>query len=246
MFESNWKLPEKESTAFRFYDPDSKIRYNIETDSTHLYFSFDVMDQLTVQKILTTGLRLFVDGSAKNKEKNELQFPIYADKVPVSELQEYGNKYDQSIQLGKQMLDQMIPTEGYLKFEGKTTSIFNMMENRGVLISLQFDESRSLVYTAKIPLSLVNAEGNVISIGIETGGYEMPQQNSVDPNASVLNPNQLTAGDRAMGRGNDPYGINSPGQSNAAGMAMRNSTSYNKFADPIRFWVKVKLSNQNQ
>lgn len=250
IFVSNWKLPEKETSAFRFYDADSKIRYNIENDSTHLYFSFDVMDQLTIQKILTTGLRVFIDPDAKNKEKHEVQFPIYSDKVPISELQEYGNRYDQSIQLGKQTLDQMIPTDGYLKIGDETESLFNLVESKGVQVIMQFDETRSLVYRLKVPLKLIEVESEVISLGIETGGYELPQEDVANPNASVVNPNQMTAGDRAMGRGvgmgmGGPgmnQGLGTPGQSTAAGQAMRSTTSYNKFAEPIRFWVKVKLS----
>ena len=250
LFESNWKKPESETSSFRFYDPDSKIRYNIENDSTHLYFSFDVMDQLTIQKILTTGLRVFIDPEAKNKEKHEVQFPIYSDKVPISELQEYGNRYDQSMQLGKQTLDQMIPTDGYLKIGGETEPLFNLVESKGVQVIMQFDETRSLVYRLKIPLKLVEVETDVLSLGIETGGYEMPQQDVANPNASVVDPNQMTAGDRAMGRGmgmgmGGPgmnQGLATPGQSTAAGQAMRSSTSYNKFAEPIRFWVKVKLT----
>jgi hypothetical protein len=253
LFESNWKTPEKESSSFRFYDADSKIRYNLENDSSNLYFSFDVMDQLTIQKIITTGLRVFVDGTAKNKQKNEVQFPIYSDKVPVSELQEYGSQYDQSMQLGKQTLDQMIPTDGYLKIDGKTTALFNRVEAKGVQVVLEFDETRSLVYRLKVPLKLINPEGNVLSVGIETGGYELPSQ-GVDPSNSVVNPNQLTAGDRAMGRGIDGVGmggmggapgLQSPGQSTAAGQALRTSTTFNEFAEPIRFWVKVKLKSEN-
>ncbi|MCB0754230.1 MAG: hypothetical protein H6603_05665 [Flavobacteriales bacterium] len=246
LFESNWRSPEKEHSNFRFYDAESKIRYNIENDSTNLYFSFDVMDQLTIQKILTTGLRVFVDGTAKNKQKNEVQFPIYADKVPVSELQEYGTQYDQSMQLGKQTLDEMIPADGYLKLGSETSSIFNHMESKGVRVDLEFDNSRSLVYRVKIPLKYFQSESDIVSVGIETGGYELPQQDVATPNTSVVDPNQLTAGDRAMGRGQDPYGLNTPGGSTAAGMAMRNSTTYNKFADPIRFWAKVKLETKDQ
>lgn len=251
LFESKWYKPQVGEASFRFYDADSKIRYNIENDSNNLYFSFDVMDQLTIQKILTTGLRVFIDGSAKNKQKNEVQFPIYSDKVPISELQEYGNQYDQRMMLGKQTLDQMIPADGFLKLGGETVSIFNMAENKGVLVDLQFDESRSLVYSVKIPLKYFKQESDVVSIGIETGGYEMPQQEVANPNGSVVNPNQPTAADRAMGRGNmgnqglNGPGLNTPGQSTAAGMAMRNSTSYNKFAEPIRFWVKVKLDSKD-
>lgn len=249
LYESNWKQPEVRSSAFRFYHADSKIRYNIENDSTNLYFSFDVMDQLTVQKILTTGLRLFVDGTGKNKQKDELQFPIYSDKVPVSELEEYGNAYDQSMQLGKSTLEQMIPSDGYLKFDGKTVQIFNRMPVNGTRVTLEFDSTRSLVYRAVIPLRLIAPEGDVISIGIETGGYEMPGNNEAISQADVTRANQgVTAGDRAMGRTNsNPYGgygnsgLNTPQGSTAASMALRNSNAYNKFIEPIRFWVKVQL-----
>ena len=86
-----------------------------------------------------------------------------------------------------------------------------------------------------------------ISIGLETGGYEFPQQDVALSQADVTQANQgVTAGDRAMGRGNsDPYGVNTPGASTAAGTALRNSTSYNKFAEPIRFWAKIQLAFPN-
>ncbi|MBP9153270.1 MAG: hypothetical protein KBF73_13370 [Flavobacteriales bacterium] len=247
LYESNWKKLETKSSAFRFYHPDSKIRYNVENDDKNVYFSFDVMDQLTVQKILTTGLRLFIDGTGKNKQKDELQFPVYSDKVPISELQEYGDRYDQSMQLGQSTLDQMIPSDGYLKFDGETVQIFNRMEKKGTTVTLEFDSTRSLVYRAIIPLKAINADGNIISLGIETGGYEMPGSDQAISQADVTQASQgVTAGDRAMGRGNDdPYGVNTPSGSSAATMAMRNSNTYSKFADPIRFWVKVKLSDKS-
>lgn len=247
LHQSNWKRPVSEKTSFRFYHPDSKIRYNIENDDKYLYFSFDVLDQLTIQKILTTGLRLFIDPSGKNKEKYEVQFPIYSDKVPVAELEEYGSKYDQSMLLGKERLDQMIPTDGYLKLEGSTVPIFNGVEKNGVTINLKFDNTRSLVYSAKISLDSISALGNFISIGLETGGYEIPQQDVGLTQADVTQANQgVTAGDRAMGRGgSDLYGVNTPGGSTAAGTALRNSTSYNNFIEPIRFWSKVQLAPSN-
>lgn len=254
LYESNWKQPEVKSSAFRFYHSDSKIRYNIENDEKNLYFSFDVMDQLTVQKILTTGLRLYIDRTGKNKQKDELQFPVYSDKVPISELEEYGNRYDQSIQLGKSTLDQMIPSDGYLKFGDETVQIFNRMPVNGTSVTLEFDSTRSLVYRAIIPLESIKAEGDVISLGIETGGYEIPGNDQAITQADVSSANQgVTAGDRAMGRtDSNPYGnpyansgLNTPQGSSAAGLAMRNSSRYNKFADPIRFWVKVKLQKSN-
>jgi hypothetical protein len=140
----------------------------------------------------------------------------------------------------------MIPTDGYLKFGQKTERIFNRVQKNGVTVTLEFDKTRSLVYRAIIPLSAIEPEADIVSIGIETGGYEMPQSDQIISQADVTSANQgVTAGDRAMGRGNDPYGVNSPSGSNAASMALRNSSSYNKFVEPIRFWVKAKLSSDN-
>ena len=71
----------------------------------------------------------------------------------------------------------------------------------------------------------------------------MPQQDVAMPQTNVTQANQgPTSGDRAMGRGSsDPYGINTPGGSTAAGTALRNSNSYNKFTEPIRFWIKAQI-----
>jgi hypothetical protein len=98
-------------------------------------------------------------------------------------------------------------------------------------------------------LEAVKAEGEVISIGIETGGYEMPGNDQALSQADVTQANQgISAGDRAMGRGNNNNpmggGMNTPNGSSAASMAMRNSSQYSKFADPIRFWVKAKLKGK--
>ena len=185
LYLSSWHKQSVKDKNFRFYHSDSKIRYNVENDDEFLYFSFDVLDQLTIQKILTTGLRLHLDPSGKNKQKHEAQFPIYSDKVPVSELEEYGSKYDQSMLLGKGRLDEMIPTDGYLKINGNTVPLFNNVDKNGALVSLKFDSTRSLVYSAKINLDAFNLTGNIVSIGFETGGYEMPQQDVSIPQTDV-------------------------------------------------------------
>ncbi|MDP6909738.1 MAG: hypothetical protein QF371_09535, partial [Flavobacteriales bacterium] len=135
---------------------------------------------------------------------------------------------------------------GYLKFNGKVNPIFNNVETNGVLVSLRFDSTRSLVYRAIIPLELLGEIAGPIALGFETGGFEMPQNDQALSQADVTQANQgMTAGDRAMGRGNsNPYGVNTPGGSTAAGMAMRNSTSYNNVLEPIRFWVRAKLHSK--
>ncbi|MBL4587267.1 MAG: hypothetical protein JKX84_09465 [Flavobacteriales bacterium] len=246
LYESNWKNSKTETSTFRFYNPDSKIRYNIENDSENLYFSFDVMDNLTVQKILITGLRLFIDGTGKRKEKDELQFPIFSDKIPIDEFREYARKYEQNRVLGKHKLNELIPADGYIKLGDEVTPIFNHVEKNGVLVTMEFDSTGSLVYRATIPLKMLEAPSDPIAIGFETGGFELPRNDQNVAGADVTGANQgLSAGDRAMGRGNpnNPYGNNAPGRSTAAGLALRSSTSYNKVTEPIRFWVRTKLGS---
>ncbi len=247
LYESNWYKPNIKKKTFRFYHAESKIRYNIENDSTDLYFSFDVMERITIQKILMTGLRLFVDGSGKNSERFEVQFPVYSDKVPVEEYRQFATDYDQFIQLGQRRMDELVPADGYLRSDGVVTQLFNRVAKDGLSVTMRFDSTLSLVYRATIPLDLLGELSGPIAIGLETGGFEMPRTDHADPNADVTRAGQgISAGDRAMGRGtSDPYGINSPSGSTAAGLAMRNSTAYNRILEPIRFRVKVKLSQSN-
>lgn len=246
--ESKWHAPKADEVAFRFFHPESKIRYNVRNDSTHLYLTMDVADRLTMMKILQTGLRVFLGADGKKKERNELQFPIYVDKYELTESDLDPGQYALDMVGGRaHRLEQMLPTEGYLKVNGNVVSVFNGHPLAdGTRVTMRLDSDRALFYEAIIPLNLLGGMNAPVALGIETGAFKLPSADAIQE-TDISQAQQLTAGDRAMGRGTtDPYGMSSPTGSANMGTAQRTMTRVNVMEEPVRFWVRVNLASANR
>lgn len=251
ILESKWHVPTKVESNFRFYHADSKIRYNITNDSTHLYLKMDVTDRLTIMKILQTGMRVFLGADGKKKERNELQFPIYVDKYELTEQDMNPAMYDID---SRGQLERMLPTEGYLKYNGGVVQVFNgaPLED-GTQVHIRLDSDRALVYEAIIPLKLLETKSGQVALGIETGAFKFPTGDVIQQSDITSQNQQLTAGDRAMGRGQggldptggNPYGMN-PNSSANMGMNQRSLTRYNVMEEAVRFWMNVQLADRAQ
>jgi len=249
ILESKWHVPSKVETNFRFYHADSKIRYNVTNDSTHLFLKMDVTDRLTIMKILQTGMRVFLGADGKKKERNELQFPIYVDKYELTQEDLNPAMYDID---RKGQLERMLPTEGYLKYNGGVAQVFNGTPLAdGTQVHIRLDSDRALVYEAIIPLKLLETKSGQVALGIETGAFKFPTGDVIQQSDITSQNQQLTAGDRAMGRGQggmDPYGGNpygmSPNSSANMGMNQRSMTRYNVMEESVRFWMNVQLAAQ--
>lgn len=245
VLDSRWQTAETADNNYRFYHADSKIRYNVSNDSTYLYLKMDVTDRLTMMKILQTGMRVFMGAEGKKKERNEIQFPIYVDKYELTE--EDLNPALYAIDRSGE-LERMLPTEGYLKHNGTVTQVFNgaPLED-GTQVHIRLDSDRALVYEAIIPLTLLPAASGQVALGVETGAFKFPTAGVIQQ-TDITSQQQLTAGDRAMGRGQgmDPYGSNpygmNPTSSANMGMNQRAMTRYNVMEEAVRFWIDVKLA----
>ena len=252
IYQSKWMEPSATSETFRFYHADSKIRYNVRNDSTMLYVSMDMADRLTMMKVLQTGMRIFLGGSKKKSERNELQFPIYVDKYEITATDLNPSQYEYDMVTGaSSKLSSMLPTEGYLKMNGTVTSVFNgQPADNGTQVTMRLDKDRALVYEAIIPLKLLGEITGPVALGIETGAFKFPDGDVISQ-SDITSGQQLTAGDRAMGRGqgmdptgmNGPNGMNSPTGSANMGMNQRAIPKTNMMEEPIRFWISVELAN---
>lgn len=249
LLQSRWQPTEQPDGTFRFYHADSKIRYNVSNDSTHLYLKMDVTDRLTMMKILQTGMRVFLGAEGKKKERNEIQFPIYVDRYELTPEDLSPALYAVD---GKGQLERMLPTEGYRKHNGKAVQVFNDVAlDDGTKVSLRLDSDRALVYEAVIPLHLLGGTGGSVALGVETGAFKFPSPEMMQQ-TDITSGQQMTAGDRAMGRGQgmgggmDPYGMSpygmNPNASANMGMNQRATTRYNVMEDAVRFWMNVQLA----
>jgi hypothetical protein len=251
--ESRWYEstgPEQE-VNYRFYHADSKTRYNVRNDSVNLYVSMDMADRLTMMKVLQTGMRLYLGSEGKKKERNELQFPLYVDKYLLTAEDLNPQTFALDMVGGTtSRLQRMLPTEGYFKLNGNVTSVYNgTMAENGVQATMRLDKDRALVYEAIIPLRLLGTASGTVALGVETGAFKMTD-GEVISQTDITSGQQMTAGDRAMGRGQgvgmDPYGMNTPTGSTNMGMNQRALTRANPLEEPIRFWMTVVLARQSR
>lgn len=249
--ESRWYVDsDREQTGnYRFYHTDSKTRYNVRNDSVNIYLSMDMADRLTMMKVLQTGIRLYLGSEGKKKERNELQFPLYVDKYLLTADDLNPQVFALDMAGGSSArLERMLPTEGYVKFDGRVTSIYNgTMAENGVQATMRLDKDRALVYEAIIPLRLLGTTTGTVTLGVETGAFKMTD-GEVISQTDITSGQQMTAGDRAMGRGQgmDPYGMNTPTGSTNMGMNQRAITRANPLEEPIRFWMTVLLAHQEK
>jgi len=200
-------------------------------------------------------MRVFLGAEGKKKERNELQFPIYVDKYELTATDLDPGQYALEVAAGhSNRLQAMLPTEGYLKLYGIVTSVFiGQPSEKGVIVSMRLDKDRALVYEAVIPLKLFGEEIDQIALGIETGAFKFPDGEIISQN-DITSGQQMTAGDRAMGRGQgmDPYSMNSQNNMNSPngsanmGMNQRAMTRTNVMEEPIRFWITSKLAKSPQ
>lgn len=65
-----WEIP------LRFFDSKSKLQYAITNDSENLYVCIRATDEIVQQKILRSGMKLWLDTTGKNKERTEIIFPL--------------------------------------------------------------------------------------------------------------------------------------------------------------------------
>jgi hypothetical protein len=249
--ESKWVLKNNSETPFRFYDPKSKIRYNVENDASHIYLSMDVLDAGTKLRILRTGTRISFAPAGKRKAICTLEFPLVEDNTSI---EMDPSEHDIMPRNGSaHELKKLLPKEGFF-FKGDSVRLPLLagLESDEFLISMDVDPSGALLYKAKIPLDKIDLPEGEFTIGIETGAfniddpeYEKQLQSTgaegLDRSAG-FNQNRNMSGGSGLGI-NQPYGnVGQPGMNNQQmGSVPPRLGQRSALSDPIFFWVRTKL-----
>lgn len=250
--QSNWAQADLVDTSYRFYDPKSKIRYNIKNDSNHLFIVMDVMDVGTKLRILRTGSRLNFAASSKKKAVAELEFPIVDTETSIA--MEASQQHLMPRNGSAHELSKILPKQGqFFKADSVNIPLIAGVETESIFIEMDVDNSGVLIYNIRIPLDQIRELGNSFNVGFETGAfkiddpeYERQMQSTgaegLDRSAGFSqnrgrNPNMPMGGNQPYGdiyqpgMGNDPYRAAPPR------LGVRSALS-----DPIKFWVQVDLS----
>ena len=249
--ESRWVQKNEGEKSFRFYDSKSRIRYDIENDATHLFITMDVLHTGTKLRMLRTGTRISIAPVGKRKPFSMIEFSFVDDNTPI---EMDPTRHDMMPRNGSaHELSKLLPKEGvFLKGDSVRIPIPAGIESDGFLIRMVIDPAGALLYSAKIPLELLELPDGEFSIGFETGAfniddpeYEKQLQSTgaegLDRSAA-FGQNRNMTGNPGMGM-NQPYGnIGQPGMNNQMrGSAPPRLGQRSALSDPIFFWVRTKL-----
>ncbi len=210
------------------------ISYGVSNDSENLYLRLHIIDQAIQMKILTAGLTIWIDTTAKSKKELGINCPL--QKAPP--------KMDKNSMVSMQdkpkwNKNQLLEAE-FIGFEEADQVYFISNNPFGVEISMDQDEFRAMYYELKVPFSSINLNtDNIISIGLETGSIDLPgtenMQTGMRPSGGMGGKSGGMGGGRPVAMGGKPGKMNSQ---------RPNMETMDNLKTPTKFWIKnIQLAN---
>ncbi len=210
---------------FRYYDAESKISYLVTNTDSTIHLRLRSNNELTITKILRTGLTVYLDPSGKKKRDIAIKYPLGEKAVmPMNKQgsmpENQGDRKDIDRRITMTSKDGMYINDEY-------SEAFSIIQsNPPVFVTLSTEQGTELIYDLTIPISKISKTGKSglsnLSIGIITGSFDEP--------------------DLSDDQNGPPTGTGQP-----VGMGGRNQQrepqigTYSELTNPGRVWFKVVL-----
>ena len=169
---------DKDWPAKMYHNQKSGLTYAITHDHAYLYVFIEVEAQSTQLKILVNGMKLWIDSEGGKRSDKGVQFPIGQAKAPAANLEYLNLSQTDLMALQHKVLAEMNQLE-LIGINGKGTIVWRELKEQDDLVfRIGFDREARLLYEARIPFdSYFNLQkGQTISLGIETGSFDRPNQ----------------------------------------------------------------------
>lgn len=164
--------------GYRFYDADSKIRYQVSHSDKALHIRLNTTDRVSITKILDFGLHFYFDPVAKKSKKTYIHYPI--GKVNNEFAKGMGLDRNGTFDLKSKVLK--VSQEYLFKQEGKDEQLLQAMLNTGIQVAMKANSADELTYDLTIPFDKIsNTTLSNLSIGIVSGSVERSEDDSRPP-----------------------------------------------------------------
>ncbi|NVN95640.1 MAG: hypothetical protein HXX18_10205 [Bacteroidetes bacterium] len=235
-------LPENAVTKndYRFYDANSKIRYQITNEEKNLIIRLNTVEIPTIMKILRSGLTFYFDVNGKKQTKVYFQYPIaHNGQMSVApERPEFlkGQRPEMDI---KGMLVKASKI-GVFVSNDKTEEISVLSPNSEIRVNVEALNNSEITYELSIPFTKISANGTPalsnLSIGIVSEKLEMHTKTGSKHEGMQEggSPGGMQGGTPPNGRGRQGGMQDSDRPDDEPNMASM-STS-------VEFWFKVDLA----
>ena len=236
-------LPEKAETKndYRFYNANSKIRYQITNDEKNLIIRLNTVEIPTIMKMLRAGLTFYFDVNGKKQTKVYFQYPLAhnGQKSVAPERQEFpkGQRPEMDI---KGMLVKASKI-GVFVSNDKTEEISVLSPNAEIRVNIEALNSSEITYELSIPFTKISANGisalSNLSIGIVSGKLEIPEKTGGRHGGMQEggSPGGMQGGAPPNGGGRRQGGMQGAGRPDDGADMISMSTA-------IEFWFKVDLA----
>jgi hypothetical protein len=217
------------------YDADSKIRYGVTNDNTHVYLRFDTDNMATIMRVRKLGAIVRFDTNGKRKGTHALKYPIYTG----DDDQTVGG--DQGpLPMGMRLDDLFPPTTTAVWIVGEQVKDIDLGLNvEGFVCKAGLDDKGVLMYHVGVPFSLLGGKGPEDFPGL-TMELEIPSPDAgTKTSGSNPDPGSSMPGSMNTGiPGGNPNSMNGPMPTGG----MMSSGGVSGGVPDISIWMEVKLS----
>lgn len=221
------------------YDAESKIRYMVSNDNTHVYLRFDTDNFATIMRVRKLGAIVRFDTNGKKKGTHSLKYPVYnADELPMGPIQDASGMPGAPLRV-----DLFPPTTTAIWTEGEVSRNVDLgMTEEGFVCKVGLDDKDVLLYEVGIPLKLLGGSrpedfaNMTMALEIPTPDTGPKTSSSSDPSSAM--PGGMNSGMPGSMNNNSPGSMSGPLPSGG----MMSSGGVSGGVPTIRIWMQVKMS----
>ncbi len=163
-------------------DKETFLQYAIDHDKENLYFAIRIPDQATQMKLMTLGMKLFIDKKGKKREGTGIEFPLKKEGNPFGGAGR-GNRSAQAEpaerpdpkEIREQLAQTMILLKTFGMEDQDDKQQLIILEN-GVNIAFEWDGNNALFIEYLVPTKFIGSEsalaGKPLGIGWVINGFE--------------------------------------------------------------------------
>ena len=246
---AEWFIP------LRFYDPETKLNYNITNDNENIYICLRIVDELAQAKVVRNGINIWLDTAAKKNKACGILFPVpdknTDDNAGFGGTGTQGSKQTTSLDNIKRRFLQTANQMQLTGFKTGTPDFLAATSNEyGINVSINWDVNNILIYEASIPFKtfykpklIAKDSTKNIDISITVQGFAAPEKKDDGSNAASNSMAGASGGMGGRGMPGQQQGMNAGmNGGNTRNLRMNNTAETNPLYETKSFWVKMRLS----
>jgi hypothetical protein len=222
------------------YDAESKIRYMVSNDNSHVYLRFDTDNYGMIMRVRKYGAIIHLDTDGKKKAPFWLKYPVYEQGPQVTPVED-----DEMATVGYVQRNLFPPTTAAIWHEGEELRAIDLGVNtENFVCKAGLDSMNVLAYLVGIPFKMLGAERpedlpnlNVMLEIPSAGAGEKPSGDDMGASGGVPGGNMASSMP-----GNNNMNSNMPGSMGGMSNSALGTARSSSGPTAIRIWMQVKLS----